>query len=78
MVDPVVVAKHSHKMDLAPGTYHWCACGRSKNQPFCDGAHQGTGLGPVEFKVEQAQRFSLCLCKHTGDRPRCDGTHRDL
>ncbi|MCA1760054.1 MAG: CDGSH iron-sulfur domain-containing protein [Bacteroidales bacterium] len=27
---------------LETGTYHWCACGRSNNQPFCDGSHQGT------------------------------------
>ena len=19
--------------------YYWCACGQSKNQPFCDGSH---------------------------------------
>lgn len=20
-------------------TYDWCSCGKSKNQPFCDGSH---------------------------------------
>ena len=20
-------------------SYYWCACGRSKKQPFCDGSH---------------------------------------
>ena len=20
-------------------SYYWCACGKSKNQPFCDGSH---------------------------------------
>ena len=20
-------------------SYYWCACGQSKNQPFCDGSH---------------------------------------
>ena len=23
-------------------TYYWCSCGKSKNQPFCDGSHQGS------------------------------------
>ena len=23
-------------------SYWWCACGRSKAQPFCDGSHKGT------------------------------------
>ncbi len=21
-------------------TYHWCSCGRSAKQPFCDGTHK--------------------------------------
>jgi len=23
-------------------SYWWCACGRSKTQPFCDGSHKKT------------------------------------
>ncbi|MCP3685587.1 MAG: CDGSH iron-sulfur domain-containing protein [bacterium] len=26
--------------DKKPDVYYWCACGESKNQPFCDGAHK--------------------------------------
>jgi len=26
--------------DLEPGTYWWCASGRSKRQPFCDDTHK--------------------------------------
>ena len=22
--------------------YWWCSCGKSNNQPFCDGSHKGT------------------------------------
>ena len=25
-------------------SYWWCACGRSKSQPFCDGSHKGTAV----------------------------------
>jgi len=40
-------------------TYAWCACGRSANQPFCDGSHQGTGLDPVVFIAEKDARVAL-------------------
>jgi CDGSH-type Zn-finger protein len=59
-------------------SYWWCACGRSKTQPFCDGSHKGTGFAPVEFKAEQAGEVKFCACKQTGNRPRCDGTHKRL
>lgn len=58
--------------------YWWCACGRSKNQPFCDGSHQGTGIEPLGFKVEQGGKRGLCCCKQTGNAPFCDGTHSTL
>ena len=58
--------------------YYWCSCGLSRNQPFCDGSHQGTGFTPVKFKPEQSGKAWLCLCKHTGAPPYCDGTHKRL
>ena len=30
------------EVELEPGNYAWCSCGRSANQPFCDGSHKGT------------------------------------
>jgi len=65
-------------LELAPGSYWWCRCGRSKNQPYCDGSHQGTGLTPLEFKIDQAKRVALCQCKRTGRAPFCDGSHAKL
>ena len=78
MSDPVVFAKKPVILDLEPGTYHWCACGRSANQPFCDGSHQGTDFTPVEYKVEQKKKVAFCNCKHTGNPPLCDGAHIKL
>ncbi len=78
MTDPVIASKKPAIMNLEPGTYYWCACGRSKDQPFCDGSHQGTGIEPVEFTIDYAQRVSLCQCKQTKTPPFCDGAHNYL
>ena len=59
-------------------TYYWCACGRSKNQPFCDGSHLGTGFEPVALTAEKSETVYLCGCKQTKNPPFCDGTHQDL
>ena len=45
-------------------SYWWCACGRSKSQPFCDGSHKGT-IGPREFKPEATGEVWFCTCKRT-------------
>ncbi len=55
--------------------YFWCSCGRSKNQPFCDGSHEGTSFQPVEFTPESDSTVSFCGCKKTDDEPYCDGSH---
>ena len=78
MADPTVARKAPYPTELQPGTYYWCACGDSSNQPFCDGSHQGTEFAPVPFVVEQAETKYLCGCKNTVDEPFCDGTHREL
>jgi CDGSH-type Zn-finger protein len=64
--------------ELEPDCYFWCACGRSKNQPFCDGSHKGTNHRPVELTIEKRQMVVLCGCKRTGTGPFCDGTHLNL
>ena len=56
-------------------TYFWCACGKSKNQPFCDGSHKTTSISPVKFKSDDDKTVYLCGCKKTGNAPYCDGTH---
>ncbi len=67
------------KVDLKAGeTCHWCSCGRSKIQPFCDGAHRGTSFTPHAFSAEEDGEAYLCLCKNTGNPPYCDGAHARL
>ena len=78
MGEPKIAGHQPQVVDLEPGTYFWCSCGHSRKQPFCDGSHQGTGMAPVKFTVEEPCEMALCLCKHTGDAPRCDGSHTKL
>jgi CDGSH iron-sulfur domain-containing protein 3 len=56
--------------------YWWCACGRSKNQPFCDGSHKGSTFTPVKYSAASSQTVYFCGCKSSGNRPLCDGTHK--
>lgn len=58
--------------------YAWCACGRSQNQPFCDGAHEKTDLKPVVFTAEKTEDVLLCGCKKTKNAPICDGSHNNI
>lgn len=75
---PVIASKNPAILNLDPGTYFWCACGKSRNQPFCDGSHRGTGFEPVQFTIEAKKDVFLCQCKHSANKPFCDGTHRNL
>ena len=58
--------------------YWWCACGRSKNQPFCDGSHKGTSFSPVQWQASETKRVSFCACKQTTTQPLCSGAHNAL
>ncbi len=79
MTAAVIAAKQPAHVTLEAGkTYAWCACGRSKNQPFCDGSHKVTEFKPVVFKQEANQQVWLCQCKGTKNRPFCDGTHKTI
>lgn len=78
MEKPQVAAKKPAVMEIEPGTYFWCQCGRSLSQPFCDGSHAGTPFQPLEFTIEEKKRVALCQCKQTAKSPFCDGTHSKI
>jgi CDGSH iron-sulfur domain-containing protein 3 len=78
MTEPVIADKKPVVLELDAGTYYWCSCGQSSNQPYCNGAHKGTDFTPMVFELAEKQKVALCLCKHTGNPPFCDGTHSKL
>jgi CDGSH-type Zn-finger protein len=66
-------------VDVEAGkSYWWCACGKSKSQPFCDGSHKGSGFSPMEFKATKSEKVWFCACKRSAKKPMCDGSHKKL
>ncbi len=59
-------------------TYYYCTCGRSTNQPWCDGKHTGTTFKPLAWKAEKDGAPKMCQCKSTRTPPLCDNTHMKL
>lgn len=79
MAEPVPAGKAPIKVSVEAGKdYWWCSCGLSKNQPFCDGAHKGSGLAPSKFTPSASGDLWFCACKATKKMPLCDGSHKAL
>ncbi len=77
MTTPVRSSDTPFTVDVEQGkTYYWCACGRSKSQPFCDGSHKDTEFSPVKYLAEKSETVYFCGCKATQNQPLCDGSHK--
>ncbi len=76
---PHIAQKAPYPVEVEEGkSYFWCACGQSKNQPFCDGSHKGTGFTPVKYTADASKKVFFCGCKQTANAPLCDGSHKSL
>jgi CDGSH-type Zn-finger protein len=60
------------------GEYWWCACGRSRNQPYCDGSHKTSNHLPMRVRLAEDKKVAWCACKRTKTPPWCDGSHAKL
>lgn len=76
MNKPTIAANKPIPVELKAGQeYYYCTCGKSANQPFCDGSHKGTDFVPKAFVAEDDGEAYLCQCKQSADAPFCDGSH---
>ena len=76
--DPVVRALAPLRVEVEEGrTYFWCACGRTKSEPWCDGSHKATTIRPVKWVAPKSGIAGVCACRATRrpGRVLCDGAH---
>lgn len=78
MPEPEMPQDYPYIHEELPGVYKWCACGKSANQPYCDGSHKGSGFSPVVAEIKNKEVVSWCGCKRTKKPPFCDGSHNYL
>ena len=79
MLEPEIAQEEPYEWEVEEGdSVAWCRCGRSQNQPVCDGSHAGTDFSPVMYRAEVDGTIWLCGCKQTKTPPLCDGSHKNL
>ncbi len=79
MSNPVIADNKPKAVDVKKSDeYYYCTCGRSSNQPFCDGSHKDTSYTPKLFTPDKDEEVYFCQCKHSANAPFCDGTHKQF
>ena len=78
MGTPEIAQKAPYAVDMKPGQYYWCACGKSAGQPFCDGSHKGGEFTPIAVTIDEEKTVYWCGCKNSANKPFCDGSHKSL
>jgi CDGSH-type Zn-finger protein len=79
MNQPIIVQKGPFPVEVEAGKdYYWCACGKSRKQPFCDGSHKDSGMAPVKYSADKSGTVYFCGCKHSQNGALCDGSHSKL
>ena len=79
MTEPAIASKTPYPVEVEAGKkYFWCSCGKSAQQPFCDGSHQGSDFTPLPYTADATKTLYFCGCKRTGKAPLCDGSHAGL
>ena len=79
MSEPTIAQTSPYPVEVEAGkSYYWCACGKSAQQPFCDGSHKGSDFTPVKFDATESKTVYFCGCKHSKNPSICDGSHASL
>ena len=78
MDKPKCCQKNPYVLKSEKKKYAWCSCGKSENQPFCDGSHKGTGFSPIIVDNKKDGNIAWCGCKISNGAPYCDGSHNKL
>jgi CDGSH iron-sulfur domain-containing protein 3 len=79
MSSPAIPQKSPIPVTVESGkSYYWCTCGKSSQQPFCDGSHKGSAFVPLKWDAVETTTVYFCGCKHSGTPPLCDGSHQRL
>ena len=74
----VIAQKSPYVLEMQPGSYYYCTCGKSANQPFCDGSHRGSSFVPKKVEIADIKKVAWCGCKNSSNLPFCDGNHAKL
>ena len=78
MSEPIIAQKSPFVLKVKAASYYWCACGKSKNQPFCDGSHKSSSFAPKMVDITEEKTVAWCDCKHSKNGAFCDGSHAKL
>ena len=78
MPPPTIAQKSPIVKKMPAGTYWWCTCGLSKNQPFCDGAHKGSDFAPQKVVTTEEHTTGMLGCKSSPNGTNTDGEHKKL
>lgn len=79
MLQPEIAAKSPFAAAVEAGKdYYWCACGKAKTQPFCDGSHKGSPFTPLKYTAAATTTVYFCGCKQSKTGALCDGSHKSL
>lgn len=78
MPNPESPQRYPYVIDVEPGKFAWCACGKSRKQPYCDGSHKDTGIKPIVVEINESKTVAWCGCKYSKNKPYCDGSHKNI
>ena len=59
MEKPTIVQKSPYVKEEKAGKYAWCACGKSANQPYCDGKHKGSSFSPIVEVLNEDKKIKI-------------------